>query len=133
MNLFNAAMWPINFRTSFLVYGGCIWRIAFILSRLASMPLVDTKHPNTLPRVTPKMHFSGLSLSMASRILVKVFVRSDMYKALFLLATTCHPHTRVRSSLLGPLMPPSSFFKMWGLRCTAPLAFSYSNTCQMVL
>jgi hypothetical protein len=52
------------------------------------MPLVDIRQPNTLPHVTPKIHFSGLSLSLASRILVKVSVRLDMYKALFLLATT---------------------------------------------
>jgi hypothetical protein len=52
------------------------------------MPLVDTRQPTTLPHVTPKTHFSGLSLSLASHILAKVFVRSDMYEALFLLATT---------------------------------------------
>jgi hypothetical protein len=52
------------------------------------MPLVDTRQPNTLPHVTPKTHFSGLSLSLALRILAKVSVRSDMYEALFLLATT---------------------------------------------
>jgi hypothetical protein len=48
------------------------------------MPLVDTKHPNTLPHVTPKAHFSGLSLSVASRILAKISVRLEMYEAFFL-------------------------------------------------
>jgi hypothetical protein len=62
--------------------------IAFILSGLTSMPLVDTKQPNTLPHVTPKAHFSGLSLSLASRILAKVSIRSEMYEAFSLLATT---------------------------------------------
>jgi hypothetical protein len=52
------------------------------------MTLVDTRQPSTLPHVPPKAHFSGLSLSLASRILVKVYLRSDMYEALFLLATT---------------------------------------------
>jgi hypothetical protein len=32
MNLLSAAMWPVNFCTSFLVCGGCIWMIDVILS-----------------------------------------------------------------------------------------------------
>jgi hypothetical protein len=72
INLFNAAMRPASFCTSFLVCGGCIWRIAFILSGLASIPLVDTRHPNTFPCVTPKTYFSGLSLSLASCMFAKV-------------------------------------------------------------
>jgi hypothetical protein len=47
-----------------------------------------TKHPNTLPHVTLKIHLSGLSLSLASRILVKVSIRSEMYEPFFLPATT---------------------------------------------
>jgi hypothetical protein len=43
MNLLSAAMWPVNFYTSFLVYGGCIWMIALILLGLASKHLVETK------------------------------------------------------------------------------------------
>jgi hypothetical protein len=87
INLFNTTMWPASFCTSFLVRGGCIWRIAFILLGLASMPFMETNHPNTLPRITPKTHLSRLSLSLASHILVKVSVRSEMYEAFFLLAT----------------------------------------------
>jgi hypothetical protein len=52
MDLLSAAMWSVNFCTSFLIYGGCIWRIALILSELASIPLVETRYPNTLPRIT---------------------------------------------------------------------------------
>jgi hypothetical protein len=88
MNMFKAVMWPVNFCTSFLVCRGYIWRIAFILSGLASIPLVGTRQPSTLPHVTPKTHFSGLSLSLTSCILAKVFIRSKIYKAFFLLATT---------------------------------------------
>jgi hypothetical protein len=87
-NLFNAAMWPANFCTSFLSLRWLHLGNPFILSGLASMPLVATRHTNTLPCVTPKTHFSGLSLSLATRILAKVYVRSVMYEALFLLATT---------------------------------------------
>jgi hypothetical protein len=87
MNLFSAAMRPINFYTSFLVCGSCIWVIALILSGLASIPLVETKQPNTLSLVTPKMHFSGLSLRFASCILAKVSDKSEMYDSFFLLAS----------------------------------------------
>jgi hypothetical protein len=86
--LLSAAMRPLSFCTSFLVYGGCIWMIALILSGLASIPLVDTKQPNTLPLVTPKMHFSGLNLRCASCILEKVSDRSEMYGSFFLPVTT---------------------------------------------
>jgi hypothetical protein len=61
--------------------------IALILSGLASIPFVETKQDNTLPLVTLKTHFSGLSLLFASHILVKVLDRSEMYHSLFLLAT----------------------------------------------
>jgi hypothetical protein len=52
--------------------------MALILLGFYSMPFIETKHPNTLPLVTPNTHFSGLSLSRASRILVKVSARSEM-------------------------------------------------------
>jgi hypothetical protein len=87
MNLFKAAIRPINFCTSFLVCGGCIWRMTLILLGLASMPLVETKKTSTLPCVTPKTHLSRFNLSLASHILAKVFVRSEIYDAFFLLAT----------------------------------------------
>jgi hypothetical protein len=48
MNLLSAAMRPINFCTSFLVCGGCIWMIALILSGMFSIPLVETKQPPCL-------------------------------------------------------------------------------------
>jgi hypothetical protein len=57
--------------------------MALILSGLASMPLVETKQPSTLPRVTAKTHFFGFSLSLASRILVKIFIRTEIYDAFF--------------------------------------------------
>jgi hypothetical protein len=83
MNLLSAAMRPINFCNSFLFYGGCIWMITLILSGLASIPLLETKQPNTLPLVTPKMYFSRFSLRFASRILAKVSNRSEMYNSFF--------------------------------------------------
>lgn len=40
--------------------GVFIFAIAFILWRLASMPLCDTRYPNNFPWLTQKMHFSKL-------------------------------------------------------------------------
>jgi hypothetical protein len=54
INLFRAAMWHVNFCTFFLFCGGCIWGLAFILSGLALMPLVEIRQPSTLPLVIPK-------------------------------------------------------------------------------
>jgi hypothetical protein len=88
MNLLSAVMLPVHICTSFLICRGCIWIVALILSRLALIPLLETKQPNTLPHVTPEMHFSELSLRLASRMLVKVSARLEMYDSFFLLATT---------------------------------------------
>jgi hypothetical protein len=52
--------------------------MALILSWFVLMPFMEIKHPSTLPLVTPNTHFSGLSLSQALCILVKVFARSEM-------------------------------------------------------
>jgi hypothetical protein len=87
MKLYSVAMRSVSFYTSFLICRGCIWIIALILSRLALIPLVESKQPNTLPQVTLKMHYSELSFRLASRMLVKVSARSEMYDSFFLLAT----------------------------------------------
>jgi hypothetical protein len=78
INWFSATIRPINFWTSFLFCGGCIYVMALILLGFALMHFMETKHPSTFPLVTPNMHFSGLSLSQASRMLVKVSARSEM-------------------------------------------------------
>jgi hypothetical protein len=52
--------------------------MALILSGFASIPFMETRHPSTLPLVIPNMHFSGFSLSRASRILAKICARSEM-------------------------------------------------------
>jgi hypothetical protein len=50
--------------------------------------VMETKHPRTLPHVTPNTNFSGLSLSRASHILAKVSAKSEMYVVFFLLTTS---------------------------------------------
>jgi hypothetical protein len=88
MNRFRDAMRPVSFWMSFLLFCGCIWVMALILSGFPLMPFVETKHPRTLPLVILNMHFSGLSLSLASRIFVKVSAKSEMLVSFFLLTTT---------------------------------------------
>jgi hypothetical protein len=51
---------------------------ALILSGFASIPFVETKQSGSFPFVIPNVHFSRLSLSLASRIFAKVSVRSEM-------------------------------------------------------
>jgi hypothetical protein len=55
---------------------------ALILLRFASMPLVETRQPRTFPFVIPNMHFSGLSLSLASCIFVKFSASGDVISPL---------------------------------------------------
>jgi hypothetical protein len=76
MNRFSDDIQPVSFCTSFLLYGGCIWVIALILSGFASMPFVDTKHLGTFPLVTPNTHLSRFSLSSASHMFAKVSAKS---------------------------------------------------------
>jgi hypothetical protein len=52
--------------------------MALVLSGFALIPSMETKHPGTLPLMTPNTHFSGLSLSPTSRILVQFSSRSKM-------------------------------------------------------
>jgi hypothetical protein len=78
INRFSEAIRPVSFCTSFLLYGGCIWVIALILSGFASMPFVDIRHPRTFPFVTPNTHFSGFNLCLASRMFAKVSAKSTI-------------------------------------------------------
>jgi hypothetical protein len=76
MNHFNAAILPVRLCTSFLDRGGFMLTIAFILSGFASIPLIETKQPNTLPLPTLNTHFFGLSFICAFRMLAKVSAKS---------------------------------------------------------
>jgi hypothetical protein len=52
--------------------------MALIFSGFALTPLVETRQPRTFPFMIPNTHFSGLSLSLASHMFVKVSSRSVM-------------------------------------------------------
>jgi multisubunit Na+/H+ antiporter MnhB subunit len=60
------------------------------MSGLASMPLLDTRHPRTFPSCTLKMHFSGFRLRFAARRLAKVSARSVMWFSLLALVGGNH-------------------------------------------
>jgi hypothetical protein len=107
MNLYKAAIRSVNFCTSFLVCGGYIWRMALVLLGLASIPLLETRQPSTLPLVTPKTHLSGFNLSLASRMLAKFSVRLEIYNAFFLLITTI---SSMYESTFLPTWPFSAAF-----------------------
>jgi hypothetical protein len=58
MNLLRAASLLASLCAGFLEVGGSMLRIASIFSRLASIPLADTRHLGSFPSLTPNMHFS---------------------------------------------------------------------------
>jgi hypothetical protein len=67
MNLFRAAILPVSFCTSLIVSGSSMLQRAAILSGLALLPFVETRHPRTFPLCTPKTLFLELRLRFAFR------------------------------------------------------------------
>jgi hypothetical protein len=61
MNLFRAAMHPVNFCTSLIHMRAFMLVMVKIFSGLASMPRWLTMKPSSLPDGTSKTHFFGLS------------------------------------------------------------------------
>jgi hypothetical protein len=59
--------------------------VAYILLRLASMPLCETRYPRPFPLQTPKMHLFGFKRSLDSRIVANVSTRSARWSSFFLL------------------------------------------------
>jgi hypothetical protein len=53
---------PMSFCTPFRFQIGAMLVMAEIFSGLASMSRSETMNPRSMPRGTPKMHFSGFSL-----------------------------------------------------------------------
>ena len=60
MKLFRAAILPVSFCTSLIDCGSSMLQRAAILSGLASMPLVETRHPKTISLVDTKHTFFGV-------------------------------------------------------------------------
>ena len=60
-NLFKTATLPFKLCTSLTVFGGANFILAWILSRLTSIPLWDTMNPKNFPAITPNAHFPGFN------------------------------------------------------------------------
>jgi hypothetical protein len=78
MNLFKYVSLPVSLLAPFLVFGGFIRSIAYILLGFASIHFVDTRHPRNFPVFTPKTHFSGFNLRPAFLKLANVSCKSAM-------------------------------------------------------
>jgi hypothetical protein len=76
MNLFRAAIQPVNFCTSLIVAGASISVMAVIFTGLASMPRSLTMNPSNFPEGTPKTHLVGLSFHQNLRRLLNVSSKS---------------------------------------------------------
>jgi hypothetical protein len=78
MNLPKAAMYPINFWTSWRLSGGFILVIADILSRVRLIPCQETIYPSNFPEGTSNVHFSGFNFILNFLRLSKISSRSEM-------------------------------------------------------
>jgi hypothetical protein len=76
MNLFRAAMQPVNFCTSLIVAGAPISIMAEIFTGLASIPRLLTMNPSNFSEGTPKPHLVGLSFHQNLRKLLNVSSKS---------------------------------------------------------
>ena len=63
MKRLSAARHPMTLCTPFKSLMGPMLVMAAIFSGLASIPRSETMNPKSMPRGTPKTHFSGLSLT----------------------------------------------------------------------
>jgi len=62
MKRLGEARHPITLCTPFMLWIGLMFVMAETFSGLALIPHSDTMNPRSMPRGTPKTHFSGLSL-----------------------------------------------------------------------
>jgi hypothetical protein len=72
MNLLRAAIYPVNFCTSWRLLGGAMFVIANTFSGLGSIALRETTYSSILPKGTPNVHFSRLSFILNFLRLSKV-------------------------------------------------------------
>jgi hypothetical protein len=78
MNLLKAAMHPMNFWTSWRLWGGFILVIADTFSRLGSIPEWETIYQSNFPEGTPNVHLSGFNFILSFLRLSKVSVRLEI-------------------------------------------------------
>jgi hypothetical protein len=88
MKRLRAARHPMTLCTPFKYLMGPMLVMATIFSRLASMPHSETMNPRSIPRGTPKTHFSGLSFTPFALRHLNVISRSERRSEAFLVLTT---------------------------------------------
>jgi hypothetical protein len=81
-------MAPQHLLHPFEVRIGPIRSRAATFSGLASMPLWETMYPRSMPRGTPKTHFSGFNLTPLARRQPNAMPRSSTRSSAFLVFTT---------------------------------------------
>jgi hypothetical protein len=88
MKRLRAARHPMTLCTPFKSLIGPMLVMAAIFSGLASMPRSETMNPRSMPRGTPKTHFSRLSFTPFTLRHLKVVSRSERRSEAFLVLTT---------------------------------------------
>jgi hypothetical protein len=88
MKWLKAARHPMTLCTPFKSLIGPMLVMAAIFSGLASMPRSKTMNPRSMPRGTPKTHFSGLSFSPFVLRHLNVVSRSERRSEAFFVLTT---------------------------------------------
>jgi hypothetical protein len=87
MKRLSAARHPVTLCTPFKSLMGPMLVMAAIFSGLASMPRSETMNPKSMPRGTPKTHFSGLSFTPFALRHQNVTSRSERRSEAFLVLT----------------------------------------------
>jgi hypothetical protein len=88
MKRLRAARHPVTLCTPFKSLTGPMLVMAAIFSGLASMPRSETMNPKSMPRGTPKTHFSGYSFTPFTLSHRNVASRSERRSEAFLVLTT---------------------------------------------
>jgi hypothetical protein len=88
MKRLRAARHPMTLCTPFKSLMGPMLVMAAIFSGLASMPHSETMNPRSMPRGTPKTHFSGLSFTPFVLRHLNVTSRLERRSEAFLVLTT---------------------------------------------
>jgi hypothetical protein len=88
MKRLRAARHPMTLCTPFKSSIGPMLVMTSIFSGLASMPRSETMNRRSMPRGTPKTHFSGLSFTPFALRHLNVVSRSERRSGAFLVLTT---------------------------------------------
>jgi hypothetical protein len=80
MKRLRAARHPMTLYTPFKSLIGPMLVMAAIFSELASMPRSETMNPRSMPRGTPKTHFSGLSFTPFKSLIGPMWCNSTCQK-----------------------------------------------------